>query len=218
MKYTKEILEAAAERSDSVTGVLRALNVPVTGGMQAHIKRRLVHFDIDISHFRWQRRSGTVPFGVTREVLEDTVRRSISIRGVLDKFGLSPSGGNYTALNRYLVRSNIDISHFKGQGHNRGKALPRIPAERILVRRGANASRERPRMLRRALREVGIPYRCAECGLPAQWRGKPIVLHVDHIDGDYRDCRRHNLRFLCPNCHTQTWNYAGKAKRRSDPI
>ena len=30
------------------------------------------------------------------------------------------------------------------------------------------------------------------------------MLAVDHVDGDWRNDRAENLRFLCPNCHSQT--------------
>jgi hypothetical protein len=50
-KYTKEALSEAAAVSLSIAGVLRHLGIPMSGGMHAHISRRLRHFDIDTSHF-----------------------------------------------------------------------------------------------------------------------------------------------------------------------
>lgn len=45
---------------------------------------------------------------------------------------------------------------------------------------------------------------CAECGQPATWNNKPLVLQLDHIDGNSDNNNLVNLRLLCPNCHTQT--------------
>jgi predicted amidophosphoribosyltransferase len=47
----------------------------------------------------------------------------------------------------------------------------------------------------------------------SEWRGKPISLHLDHINGDPSDNRIENLRILCPNCHSQTPTYSGKNKK-----
>lgn len=41
---------------------------------------------------------------------------------------------------------------------------------------------------------------------------KAKQLHIDHINGICNDNRLENLRFLCPNCHSQTDTYSGKNK------
>jgi hypothetical protein len=46
-------------------------------------------------------------------------------------------------------------------------------------------------------------YKCEECGI-SEWNGKQIVLDLDHIDGNFNDNGLHNVRLLCPNCHSQT--------------
>lgn len=61
--------------------------------------------------------------------------------------------------------------------------------------------------------------KCNECDIEEIWNGKPISLELDHIDGDKHNNRRENLRYLCPNCHSQTHtfrvkNYTKKSKRK----
>lgn len=54
--------------------------------------------------------------------------------------------------------------------------------------------------------------RCFECGQESTWNNKPLVLQVDHIDGDSDNNYPKNLRLLCPNCHTQTENFGSKGQ------
>ena len=56
-----------------------------------------------------------------------------------------------------------------------------------------------------------IEYCCSKCGL-TDWQGETIVLDLDHINGNNRDNRLGNLRYLCPNCHSQTDTYKGRNK------
>jgi 5-methylcytosine-specific restriction endonuclease McrA len=45
------------------------------------------------------------------------------------------------------------------------------------------------------------------------WMNQPITLEMDHINGINTDNKRTNLRFLCPNCHSQTKTWKGKNTR-----
>lgn len=62
----------------------------------------------------------------------------------------------------------------------------------------------------RIIKDKLIPIICDECKLEGIWNNKPIVLHLDHINGLANDHRLENLRFLCPNCHSQTNSYTGR--------
>lgn len=57
-------------------------------------------------------------------------------------------------------------------------------------------------------------YRCQLCGLGPEWNGKDLVLQIDHKNGDKYDHRFENLRYLCPNCHSQTETYGSKNRKR----
>lgn len=50
---------------------------------------------------------------------------------------------------------------------------------------------------------------CWECGT-SEWNGKPLVLELEHIDGDASNNSENNLSLLCPNCHSQTNTFKGR--------
>jgi predicted RNA-binding Zn-ribbon protein involved in translation (DUF1610 family) len=150
------------------------------------------------------------------EMLEHAVRESASIAGVLRVLGITWSGGSHAHISRRIKRLGLDTAHFTGAAHMRGKpALRRLSAAEVLVVRPAGSRRTQPYLLRRALVELGVAYKCAHCGVGGSWQGKPLILHVDHVNGDCLDSRVENLRFLCPNCHTQTATWAGRNASRN---
>jgi hypothetical protein len=152
------------------------------------------------------------------EELRRAVEGAISVAGALRRLGLPVT----TALRRrfavWIAEDGAATDHFLGQGHRRGRRASNARApEEILVRH------DRPRRtssyrLRRALRTVGVPERCAECGQGPEWLGRPLTLEVDHLDGDWRNDRRENLRLLCPNCHATTRTWCRGGSRTHSPV
>lgn len=45
--------------------------------------------------------------------------------------------------------------------------------------------------------------------MKGSWLGKPIMLHVNHKNGNWLDDRPEYIEFICPNCHSLTSNYCG---------
>lgn len=140
-------------------------------------------------------------------MLQEAVDNSSSVMGVLRFLNLPMAGGTHSHISSRLKSFEIDTNHFTGQGHNKGKLMPKKPASEVLVKRDPGSARERTNLLKRSMIEVGIPYTCSWCSLQEVWNGLPLVLHIDHVNGDWLDNTIGNLRFLCPNCHSQTATY-----------
>lgn len=106
----------------------------------------------------------------------------------------------------------MDTSHFvrhQSGGHHR-----RLAPDTLLVVLPVGARRTKPHLLLRALRATGRSYACALCGNTGEWQGRALVLQIDHVDGDFHNNLGDNLRLLCPNCHSQTPNFAGRSRGR----
>lgn len=137
-------------------------------------------------------------------MIEEAVANSTSYRQVLLHFGVKPAGGSQSHIKRVIQKFDVDTSHFLGQGHNRGKSSPiRKTAEQILVILPEENGRPKVIQLRRAMLESGVNFECVLCGIGNEWNGSKLVLEVDHINRNWLDNRLENLRFLCPNCHSQ---------------
>jgi hypothetical protein len=148
----------------------------------------------------------------TNEQLIESCKNSTSIRQVLINLGLAPEGGSYRTIHKYIKTLGIDTSHFTGQGWSKGKAwAPKKSIEEYLSNQQSIQSHK---LRLRLLREHILPFECSSCSL-TEWKGQPIPLELDHIDGNHNNNILSNLRLLCPNCHAQTSTYTGRNKGKA---
>jgi len=70
-----------------------------------------------------------------------------------------------------------------------------------------------PETARKRLFNSDTPYKCSECDNDGVWNNKPLILHMDHIDGNRKNNKPGNIRWLCPNCHSQTDTFGSRNKR-----
>jgi len=153
-----------------------------------------------------------------KDKLQEVVNDSLSISEVCRRLNMKPVGGNFKTMKKYFKLHEIDTSHFTGKAWNVGDRYrnfgKRYTLDEILIK---NSTYTSIGLLKRRLIEEGLKeYKCEgeNCGIN-EWHGKKITLHLDHINGDNLDHRIENLRFLCPNCHSQTPTYGSKNTKKS---
>ncbi|MFB7589570.1 HNH endonuclease signature motif containing protein [Streptomyces sp. NPDC056169] len=207
--YTKERLEAAARGARTLTEALERLAVDPKSSSRRYVRERMRKLGVDISHFeqegtRW-----------TRDVLAQAVAASTNMSEVLRHLGVEVVGGQHTHISRRIKAYGIDTSHFHAPSRRGKPWRPRTPEGLLIEQTGPQTRRVPSDRLAWAMTESGVRKRCAMCGTEAAWRGRPLPLEIDHLDGDWRNNRIENLRFLCPNCHSTTDTYRGRGRRRT---
>lgn len=156
----------------------------------------------------------------SEEYLRTLIAKSNSVSDIIRLAGKKPSGGMHRHITGLIRRYNIDTSKFEGfvgQAWSRGKThaddprIKRLPDSVIFIE---NGSISRSQVRKRFLKTL-VPYVCSECRLLPEWNGLPLTLHMDHINGISTDHRLENLRWLCPNCHSQTSTFSNKKAKRT---
>lgn len=140
------------------------------------------------------------------------VRRSKTYIEITNSLGYRNNGGGWRMLMQRLKTENINHSHLGFDNKNRYLgSFKAIDQSKLFRENSPYSTNTAKRYIRR---DKLITYECALCGLGPLWNNKPLTLTLDHINGVNTDHRLINLRFLCPNCDTQTDTYGGRNIKR----
>lgn len=142
--------------------------------------------------------------------LTDAVKKSFSIRSVIKKLNLVPTGGNYVQVNKYISELKISTKHFTGKAWNKGKRLgerPLIKLEDILI---VGSTYQSFKLKKRLFSAKLKKPKCEICGWAKYSKDGRLPLELDHINGNRYDNRMENLRILCPNCHSLQTTHRGR--------
>ena len=206
--YTRRRLAEAAASSRTLSEALIKLGVDPKSSTRRYVHTRMASLGVDTSHFaregaRW-----------TKEVLTEAAAGATNMYEVLRRLGLDPVGGHHAHISRRIRDLGIDTSHFTARSRVNSTTRRKRAPQEILVRSPEGSRRVPGDRLKRAMLALGVAEHCALCDIPPVWRGRPLRLEVDHVDGDWRNNLRENLRLLCPNCHSATDSYRGRNKGR----
>lgn len=137
---------------------------------------------------------------------------SRSLAEMAVRLGCSPNSLN--SLRKAAERHGVALPD--GRATRSGNHVATILSERasrILVQ---GSRRVAGTTLKHICFGLGLLTReCSSCGIGEEWNEKPLVLQIDHVNGDPTDNRIENLQILCPNCHTQTDTFAGRKLSKS---
>ena len=140
----------------------------------------------------------------------DLIKSSLCVKEVLFKLGYSTNGNSwgYSQVKERMSILKLTTKDFKGKsGMMQQNEEIALTPEELFTKNNHPRSIVRKRLIALNL----IEYKCSICGI-SEWQGKKLSLELDHINGINNDHQLSNLRFLCPNCHSQTSTYGAKNK------
>lgn len=156
----------------------------------------------------------------TKEELEEVVQRNTKWSEICKQLGVYDKHNKMVPyLKKRLDFLDIDYSKLDNPMgkpinlKNRHNKYTKFSDEEIFR---YNSPVDHATIRRRYLSGKFSEYICAICGCEPFWNGKPLVLTMDHIDGDTNNNCLNNLRWICPNCDRQLPTYAGRNKKREN--
>jgi Zn finger protein HypA/HybF involved in hydrogenase expression len=145
----------------------------------------------------------------TDNQIKEFLSDSYSIWEFCKKVGYkNKSSRVYSVIKNNLSKRNINFEDYPQIFRKVGFTIKKTNEEIF----SEKSTYERKDLKKKIIKENLLEYKCSKCGI-FEWFGSPLSLQLDHINGINNDNRLENLRFLCPNCHTQTPTWGNKKRK-----
>lgn len=164
----------------------------------------------------------SIIWSLSKKDIQSILSQSNTLVEALKKIGVPNLTAGYSIIKKRIKEDELDVRHIVfGLDSNKSRKFEKrkYPSsnEEVFVR---NSKVGKQTLKRRVLKEGVLKYKCISCGNNGKWNDKELSLHLDHINGINNDNRKENLRFLCPNCHSQTETFGAyntkKYRSKSD--
>jgi len=133
---------------------------------------------------------------------------------------------NYVAIAQYisgrqkitnrtasLVKAKVEFYNIDFKPVRKTPEKRRRTTAEILVHNPDQSTRTLRKTLKKAMKDSNVLHECQICSNPGEYNGEPLRLDIDHVNGDWTNNTLKNLRFLCPNCHSQTETSGNKVEK-----
>ena len=150
----------------------------------------------------------------TVDDLKNAVSGSFCTSDVCKKLKVTVCTFNYTRIRKLCREHHVSTDHFDLKKTYRRNKFTWSVEDVFCEHSSIGRSQLRPLCVRLGM----FTGRCSQCEGSDVWQAEPLTIELDHINGISDDNRVENLRWLCPNCHSQTNTYRNRGGKHTRPI
>jgi len=188
----KDTFQIGVSNSKSIEDACKKLNI----GRKLFLTLK-DKYNISTEHFKIEK-SKITKNNISKTDMENLVKNHNTIYSIFDTLELAKSKENMKWIKDFCEKHNIDIScHFNINWNNKEDVF-------IKLKNTKYHNFVKVNLIKFGYKED----KCEICGQLPFHNNLPLVLQCHHMDGNRDNNSLENLQILCPNCHTQTDNYA----------
>lgn len=145
----------------------------------------------------------------TPEQLKEAVQNSICWSDVCRELNITICSFNFKRAQKLCKENSFSTEHFDIKKAFRKNKKEWTSSDIYRTK----SVFPRAQLRRKVLSDEWLEYKCFSCGNSGEWLNKKLTLEIEHVNGINDDHRKENLKWLCPNCHSQTYTYRNNKNR-----